>query len=163
MTHETHRGPTTDDVLAAFAEFRPRMDTLHMPDFLGVDITMSQAKILLLLASAHELHMSELVPRLGISLSTVSGHVDRLVDQGLVERREDPADRRQVLVAPTPAALELAERFDQINATQLRQLLDDMTPAERGDVARAFGHLTRAIDRQFSSDGPITPHERTRS
>jgi DNA-binding MarR family transcriptional regulator len=154
---------SSDDVLAAFAAFRPRMDSLHMPDFLGVDVTMSQAKILLLLVSAHELHMSELVRRLGISLSTVSGHVDRLVEQGLVARRADPADRRQVVVAPTRAALELAQRFDQINSTQLRLLVDDMTPLERGDIARAFGHLTRAIDRHVSGGAPVAPDERTAS
>ena len=154
---------TTDDVLEAFAAFRPRMDSLHMPDLLGVDVTMSQAKIVLLLASAGERHMSELVQRLGISLSTVSGHVDRLVEQGLVARRADPADRRQVVVAPTRAALELAERFDQINSTQLRRLVDDMTPLERGEIARAFGHLARAIDRHVSRGASHAPDERTAS
>jgi hypothetical protein len=67
-----------------------------------------------------------------------------------------------VLVTPTAAALELAERFDQINARQLRLLIDDMTPAERGDVARAFGHLGRAIDRHLSPDAAAAP-ERTNS
>ena len=43
--------------------------------------------------------MSDLVARLGVSLSTVSGLVDRVVDHGLATRREDPADRRQVVVA----------------------------------------------------------------
>ena len=153
---------STDEVLGAFAEFRPRLDQLHMPDFLGVDVTMSQAKILLLLVTSQELHLSELVRRLGTSLSTVSGHVERLVEQGLVARRDDPLDRRQVLVTPTPAALELAERFDQINARQLRLLIDDMTPTERGDVARAFGHLGRAIDRHLTSETATAP-ERTTS
>jgi DNA-binding MarR family transcriptional regulator len=151
---------TTDDVLQAFAEFRPRLDTLHMPDFLGLDITMAQAKIVLLLVASKEVRMSELVRRLGTSLSTVSGHVERLVEQGLITRRDDPADRRQVLVAPTAAALDLAERFDQINSRQLRLLMDGMTAEERGDVARAFDHLGRAIERHLAAIS-AQPDERT--
>lgn len=154
---------TTDDVLAAFAAFRPSLDSLHMPDFLGLDITMSQAKIVLLVVAARELHMSELVRRLGTSLSTVSGHVERLVEQGLVERRDDPADRRQVLVAATPAALDLAERFDQINSRQLRLLMDQLTPEERGDVARAFAHLGRAIEEHLATGARTQTDERTAS
>lgn len=167
MTNDSPRGrpgtATTDDVLAAFATFRPRLDSLHMPDFLGLDITMSQAKIVLLVVGARELHMAELVRRLGTSLSTVSGHVERLVEQGLVERRDDPADRRQVLVAATPSALELAERFDQINSRQLRLLMDRLAPEERGDVARAFAHLGRAIDDHLASGSPSGTDERTAS
>ncbi len=161
---EPGAGATTDEVLEAFASFRPRLDSLHMPDFLGVDITMSQAKIVLLVVGAGELHMAELVRRLGTSLSTVSGHVERLVEQGLVARRDDPADRRQVVVTATPAALELAERFDQINSRQLRLLMDRLTPEERGDVARAFAHLGRAIDDHLASGSPPSgTDERTAS
>jgi DNA-binding MarR family transcriptional regulator len=155
------RGATTDEVLAAFAEFRPRLDSLHMPDFLGLDITMTQAKIVLLVVGSQELHMSELVRRLGTSLSTVSGHVERLVEQGLIARRDDPADRRQVLVMPTPAALDLADRFDQINSRQLRMLMDTLSSEERGDIARAFGHLGRAIERHLAA--APDPAERTAS
>ena len=153
------RGATTDEVLAAFAEFRPRLDSLHMPDFLGLDITMTQAKIVLLVVGSKELHMSELVRRLGTSLSTVSGHVERLVEQGLIARRDDPADRRQVVVTPTAAALDLADRFDQINSRQLRLLMDTLTAEERGDIARAFGHLGRAIERHLAA--APDPDERT--
>ena len=81
--------------------------------------------------------------------------MDRLVDQGLVARRDDPADRRQVLVAPTPAAYELAERFRELNAAQLRRILDLMTREERLDTVRAFRHITRALER-LASDPTAT-------
>jgi DNA-binding MarR family transcriptional regulator len=145
---------STEHVLEVFEEVRKRIEGFHMPDFLGIDITMPQAKILLILVSTHRLPMSRLAARLGVSLSTVSGHVDRLVEQGLVARHEDPADRRQVVVTPTPAAVELAERFHDLNVTQLRQLLDRLTQDERLDVARAFSHITRALD-EVLVDGRI--------
>ena len=156
MTHQRPdpqpREGTTEHVLVVFDALRRRMEGVHVPDFLGIDITMSQAKILLLLVNEQQLPMSRLAARLGVSLSTVSGHVDRLVEQGLVARHEEPADRRQVVVAPTAAAVELAERFHDLNVTQLRQLLDRMTQDERLDVARAFSHIARAIDDMLVDD-----------
>ena len=146
MTNEHDPDGSIEHVLAVFEEFRKRVDELHIPEFLNIDVTMAQAKILRLLETEGELHMSELVRRLGISLSTLSGHVDRLVQQGLVIRRDDPADRRQVLISPTPAAFELLERFHELNTAQLRRLLETLTPDERLDVVRAFHHMTRAIE-----------------
>jgi DNA-binding MarR family transcriptional regulator len=146
MTNEMPEPGSVEHALAAFEDVRKRIEDLHVPEFLNIDITMSQAKILLLVESAAELHMSELVRRLGVSVSTISGHVDRLVEHGLLERRSDPADRRQVLLAPTAAAHELAERFRQLNTTQLRRLLDRMSRHDRLDVVRAFGHIARAIE-----------------
>ena len=146
MTNDRHPEGSTEHVLAVFEEFRKRVDELHVPEFLNIDVTMAQAKILRLLETEGELHMSELVRRLGISLSTLSGHVDRLVQQGLVVRRDDPADRRQVVISPTPAAFELFERFHELNVAQLTRLLDTLTRDERLDVVRAFHHITRAIE-----------------
>ena len=158
MTHQRRdpepREGTTEHVLGVFDALRRRMEGFHMPDFLGIDITMPQAKILLLLVSAQQLPMSRLAARLGVSLSTISGHVDRLVEHGLVARHDDPADRRQVVLTPTPAAVELAERFHDLNVTQLRQLLDRLSQDERLDVARAFSHITRALD-EVLVDGRI--------
>jgi DNA-binding MarR family transcriptional regulator len=147
MTNEQQPADgSVEHVLDVFDEFRKRIEQIHMPEFLGIDVTMSQAKILMLLANEAELHMSDLVRRLGISLSTLSGHVDRLVEQGFVVRRDDPADRRHVLVAATPAALELVERFHELNTAQLRRLLEHMTRDERFDIVRAFHHINRAIE-----------------
>ena len=77
---------------------------------------MPQAKLLYLLGVSGEMHMSDLVARLGVSLSTVSGLVDRIVDQGLATRRDDPADRRQVVVALTEQGTAFIDRFRELNA-----------------------------------------------
>ena len=49
------------------------------------------------LLTAGDLHMSELVARLGVTLPTVSGIVDRLVEHGLVGRRAVESDRRSFM------------------------------------------------------------------
>ena len=67
-----------------------RLAELHAPEFLEIAVTMAQAKVLYLVGAAGEMHMSELVARLGVSLSTASGLVDRLVDHGLLDAPRGP-------------------------------------------------------------------------
>ncbi len=107
---------------------------------------MPQAKVLYLL-SVGDLNMSELVARLGVTLPTVSGVVDRLVERGLIARRADPADRRRVVVGITPAGVELLDRFHDLNARQLRDLLAVLDDADLEQVRGYLALLDRGISR----------------
>ena len=120
-----------------------RLADSHAPEFLEIAVTMPQAKLLYLLGAVGEMHMSDLVVRLGVSLSTISGLVDRVVDHGLATRREDPADRRQVLVGLTPAGTEFIDRFRELNARQMRELLERLADAELELVRGALAALGR--------------------
>lgn len=129
-----------------------RLADSHAPEFLEIAITMPQAKLVYLLAAARELHMSELVTRLGVSLSTISGLVERLVDQGLAARRDDPEDRRQVVVSITERGKAFVDRFRELNAGQLRQLLGVLDDAELATVSRALSILGAAAERRAAPD-----------
>jgi DNA-binding MarR family transcriptional regulator len=50
------------------------------------------------LCAAGPLSVSELPERIGLSLSSASATVIELADAGLIERAEDPADRRRTIV-----------------------------------------------------------------
>lgn len=110
----------------------------HAPEFLEIGVTMPQAKVLYLVVMAGGLRMSELAARLGVSLSTVSGLVERLVEGDLVARHDDPADRRQVVVTATPAGIALLDRFNELNAGHLRRLLASLDDEDLAVVERAF-------------------------
>jgi DNA-binding MarR family transcriptional regulator len=116
----------------------------HAPEFLEIPVSMPQAKVLYLVSAEGGLHMSTLAQRLGVTLSTVSGLVDRLVEHGLATRRADPADRRQVVVGLTPEGDSLIQRFRELNHRQLRLLLVDLPDADLAVIDRAFELLTGA-------------------
>jgi len=147
------RADAVGEVIAGYEALMQRLADSHAPEFLEIAITMPQAKLLYLLGAVGELHMSDLVIRLGVSLSTISGLVDRVVDHGLATRREDPADRRQVVVALTPAGSEFIDRFRELNARQMRELLEHLDDAELDQVRLALGALARAASRI----SPVTP------
>ena len=143
-----------DQVIAGFESLMQRLGESHAPEFLEIDITMPQAKLLYLLGALGDLRMSELVARLGVSLSTVSGLVDRVVEHGLATRREDPADRRHVVVGLTPAGSDFIDRFRELNARQMRELLEELDVADLALVRDAFGALERAVTRLATRKDP---------
>jgi len=131
------------------------------PDFGDVGITMAQAKVLHVL-SAGPIHMSELVARLRVTPSTTSGLVEKLVEQGLAARTDDPVDRRQVIVSVLPAGLELMERFRELNSRQLRALITTLSADDLEVVERSLTILRDATSRRHAlaaqpSPSPSTP------
>lgn len=68
-------------------------------------LTMGQFRMLTILArDGGPLTVGELRERLGVGGPSASRMVDRLVKEGMVERRDDPADRRRALVELTAKA-----------------------------------------------------------
>lgn len=132
-------------IFAAHERLMHLLSAAHASEFLDIGVTMSQAKLLYVVVAAGQIHMAELPGRLGVSLSTVSVAVDRLVDAGLVTRREDPADRRQALVGASVEGAALLDRFRELNQRQLRWLLDRVRPDDLAVVERAYSILVGAI------------------
>jgi DNA-binding MarR family transcriptional regulator len=107
---------------------------------------MAQAKVLYVVIGAESLRMSELAARLGISMSTASGAVERLVEIGLIERRADPADRRQVIVAATPAGIDVLQRMRELNTRQMRALLQRMSGPDLAVIERSIEIFAAAAE-----------------
>ena len=143
----TDRAAAIEELVSGFEALMHSLAELHAPEFLEIAVTMPQAKLLYLLGASGDMHMSDLVARLGVSLSTVSGLVDRIVDQGLASRHDDPADRRQVVVALTEQGTAFLDRFRDLNAVQMRALLGLVDDDELASVRHALAALARAADR----------------
>ena len=135
-------------VVAAYERFHAWITKLHVPHFLELTLTLAQLKTLYLVAAAGPLRMSEVAERLGTAPSTTSGVVDGLVHLDLLERVEDPADRRQVLVRATAKAHETLEDFHDLSRTRLRGLLARIADEEDLDtIEHAIDLLAGAAGR----------------
>ena len=142
-----------DRIVAAFQLLMQRQMRDHAPDLVDIDITMAQTKGLYLLVAVGELRMSDLAARLGVTSSTATGLVDRLVELHLADRRE-AGDRRQVVVAATEAARRLMERFRELNEAQMRRLLGNVDPADLHVIERAFELILEAADAAADHSDP---------
>lgn len=106
-------------------------------------VTHSQLRVLRLLSAAGEpLRVSELARRLDVIPRSATSVVDLLEAGGLVERRPDPADRRAILVALTPAGDGVLRSMQAHRAAGLAQMLDRLSPGEQAELIRLLTVLT---------------------
>ena len=145
---DSAREAVIERLVATFEAMMHSVASAHAPEFLEVGMTMSQAKVLYLVQAASGLRMSDLSARLGVSLSTVSGVVDRLVDQGLLNRRDDPADRRHVVLWMTDAGTTQLQLFRELNEGQIRALLSRIDAADLVVIEQALDVLAAAAARR---------------
>ena len=109
-------------------------------------LTVSQLKILFLLARHGSVSGGELAGMLGIGAAALTGMVDRLVVQDLVARAEDPHDRRVRRIALTRAGRELIGSIFHAGEERMRTLLSRLSAEELDLVARATALLVKAAD-----------------
>lgn len=86
--------------------------------------------ILLALAEEDGLIMSRLGQKLFLEKSTMTGVIDKIEADGLVERHNDEADRRALRIYLTPKARRLNERIFKIIDRVYQDLSGDLTPEE---------------------------------
>ncbi|MER6324526.1 MarR family winged helix-turn-helix transcriptional regulator [Streptomyces coelicoflavus] len=97
--------------------------------------------------------LTELARAEGVSQPNMTQLVTRLERAGLARRTADASDGRGVLVAVTPAGLEILARRRAERSVALRQLMEDMTGPEQQATTTALLALARVIDnRQDTSE-----------
>jgi len=92
---------------------------------------------------------------LGLQPSNVSASIRSLLARGLVERRSDPADRRQVLLFLTESARASRERREQRWGDDFARLLGELDPDEQAQLVAALPVL-QTLARRLSDPEPLT-------
>jgi DNA-binding MarR family transcriptional regulator len=93
-----------------FWELRPRMGAVAAE----FGLTPPQMFALKVLDPDHPIPMRELAAELHCDNSNVTGLIDRLTAQGLVERRDAPHDRRVRMLAVTAEGARVRERLASV-------------------------------------------------
>ena len=126
--------------------------SVQPPPLLDIDITMLQFKALMSMFSAatndpNGMRVSDLAKCLSVSAATASILVDRMVDRGFVDRREDPQDRRQHLCRTSAQGQELIVHFFEAMRAQSRELLAVLSEDELDALIESTNILIEAADR----------------
>jgi MarR family 2-MHQ and catechol resistance regulon transcriptional repressor len=117
------------------------------------DITVTQCYALEATVLHGPLSVNDLVAELYLDKSTVSRAVDALYRKGYVGRREDPEDRRALLIKATEQGRDLHGRIENDILASERNLLAGFAPEVRPAMAEFMAKLARAAATRIDTTG----------
>jgi DNA-binding MarR family transcriptional regulator len=134
--------PETDPVVSMLSEWTEIYMRGSMPNFIAAirasGFSMSQIGALFHLRRQHLRGVSEIGDELGVSSAAASQMLDRLVQQGLVTRTEDPNDRRVKRLVITDDGKKLLKNGMHARQEWIQDLAVLLTPAEKEQVIAAM-------------------------
>jgi DNA-binding MarR family transcriptional regulator len=120
-----------------------------------LDLTMPQMRGMFVLDAAdHGLALTELAPRMGLSVAAAGRAVDGLVRLGLVSRSEDADDRRIKRLALTAEGRAALARITAARLVGLRRFAETLGDAERDALAGALGAVFAHWDAELRGEAP---------
>jgi DNA-binding MarR family transcriptional regulator len=108
-------------------------------------LSVPQFRVLTFLSHVPGAPLARVTEHLGVSRSTASAIVDRLVRRKLVNRTEDPRERRCVVLTLTPAGAQHLQQARDATRTRLAQALSDLSAAELQQVSEGLTRLGHAF------------------
>lgn len=149
MTLET---PFTSQ-LSTLAETLIRGSMFQIHQFLrSRGVSFSQFSVLMRLQHGGVCGVSDVGAYLGVTNAAASQLTDRLVELGLLERSEDPADRRQRRLVLSDQGAALLQQVGETRLRWLESLAAALPPEEQPQIARTLTLLTEAARSLESRD-----------
>ncbi len=112
-----------------------------VPGVARLNLTMAQLRALFVVAHSGSVPVGRLGASLGIGRPAATLLVNGLVRLNLVERREDPADRRFTLVRPSARGQELMDELRQGRRDQLSAWVGRLNEGDLAALARGLRAL----------------------
>lgn len=91
-------------------------------------------------------NVKDIAERIQLDSPAVTGLIDRLAKEGLIERREDPQDRRSLKIYLTPKGRELAETKLVPMANEFNEYIRNTVDPKIVDI---FRHSLDLMDAQL--------------
>jgi DNA-binding MarR family transcriptional regulator len=107
-------------------------------------LTPQQVRALVAIASRGTMTATGFAAALGVHASSATRMCDRLVAIGLLDRRDDPADRRYLLLDLTERGQRVVAAIMQQRRTTIRGILTRIPESERCAVTAAFQRFAAA-------------------
>jgi DNA-binding MarR family transcriptional regulator len=106
--------------------------------------SLPQLRVLTLMEARGSLTLGAVAAALGVHPSNATRMCDRLVAAGLVNRRDDPDDRRQLRLTLTEAGRDLVESLMSHRRAAVARAMAEMAPDDRALLASSLKRFTAA-------------------
>lgn len=119
--------------------------------------TRAQWGVLARLRRQEGLNQAALAEQMDLQPISLARLLDRLQDQDMIERRENPADRRAYLLYLTPAGRRLVDDLDEVRGAIAHELLGEVADEAVVSALETLGMLRERIRSQRGDDETQQP------
>ena len=126
------------DIPQAMAKYEPEA-------WLDLDLTISQLKSLLFIESEGATNAKSLATALRVTPPDVTRIIDHLTEQELVSRRENPKDRRMLLLQTTEKGRAMLAKLREHHTARLAYILIHLSTEELAVLSEGLTALLKAI------------------
>ncbi len=111
-------------------------------------LTVSQILVIELLRDGGPSRMGDLAKELNLTMSAVTGIVDKMIKLGLASRMPSKEDRRVVNVRLLKRGLDLAEKILEEREKAVQKLFSVLTEKEKAEYLRLIGKVFTDLVRE---------------
>ncbi len=126
-------------------------------------LSMPQLNTLVRLHYQATCGVSDIGRQLGVSSAAASQMIDRMVQQGLLERRENAGDRRMRQLSLTAKGHRLVEQAIEARYHWTTQLTTQLTREQQAVIVAGLGSLVDAARQLEDPDAALAPESRGRT
>lgn len=117
-------------------------------------VTLTQFRALVVLSGGEgRTNLNRMADQLSVNSSTALRTVDRLVAAGLATRRENPENRREVLLGLTDEGERIVRDVTSTRREEIAAILARMSDRKRGELVAAFRAFAVAANEPDATPG----------
>lgn len=145
-----------DDDISRLMDFYPKIyfacHTRHVTDkAAGIRLTANQASILDHLDTVEPVSLFDLAMHMGVTPSTMSISVDRVVKLGYVKKEKDKRDGRKTNLTLSVAGDKIKRSKSVLDPERIEGVLNRLSPIERKLALDGLGLLAYAAEMEMKS------------
>ncbi len=114
--------------------------------WLDLDLTTVQLKSLFFIDFEGSTNFKNLAGALGVTPPSVTGIIDRLVEQGLVSREENPENRRMQVLKTTDNGKALLAKLTESRRSRISSLLEPLSLQDLSSLSRILSVMSKSME-----------------
>jgi DNA-binding MarR family transcriptional regulator len=115
-------------------------------------VSVPQLRAMMILSTRGPMHLTALAEAMGVHPSNATRACDRLVAAGLLDRRDNPADRRHLLLQLTTAGHALIDGVIDRRRVAIEKILSRMPTEHRRQLGQSLNQFAAAGGEPTSQD-----------
>lgn len=144
--------PLVGDVVELLRELLHAFLMASVPAWIDLQLTLPQLRSVFIVADNKTSSVIQIAKQLRIGESTASRLIDKLMQAGLVDRCEDPTDRRRAIVQLSAMGEELIEKLLG-REELLGEWLDKVSDEDLERFRQGLNAINNEIHAQATNDG----------